>query len=149
MTVTPEMLTAAFRENEQLQRYCSFTNEEKTDSSAVKKYVVEAVMEVLRRVHENPATRNIKLNPKRADQALVLAGGDEWQVKTLEAATRETFDDVTKGMRKVTGSPAASLKLPFDVQSSAPFIPMLYEEDPDAHAREARKEMTAHLANMK
>ena len=64
------MLHAAFDENPRLAEYCSFSDREKVDAELAAPYVLEALVDLVRRAHADPAARNIHMNPRRADQVM-------------------------------------------------------------------------------
>jgi len=107
-------------------------------------------MELVKRAHKDPLSRNVYLNPKRADQVLVFVDSDDvktWEVRPLLEAIRRIFDTVAGGIHRIIVTDAERAQLPFDVQSSASWIPNLYDDEPDKYVKEAKQPMAAHLAN--
>jgi hypothetical protein len=140
------MLRAAFTENRRLAEYCGMSDEDKTDPKGATPYVLEALMELVKRAHADPAARNVYLNPKRADQVLVY-DEETWKVVALTDAIRDIFDSVAGRISKIILSSSQRDELPQEVQASASWIPVLYEEKPEEYVEKARKPMAAHLAN--
>jgi hypothetical protein len=150
LIIPAALVKAAFTENPRLAAYCKMTDEEKTDAEAAAPYVLEALMELVKRAHKDPLSRNVYLNPKRADQALVFVDSDDvktWEVRPLLEAIRRIFDTVAGGIHRVIVTDAERAQLPFDVQSSASWIPNLYDDEPDKYVKEAKQSMSAHLTN--
>jgi len=150
LIIPAALVKAAFTENPRLAAYCKLSDEEKTDAEAAAPYVLEALMELVKRAHKDPLSRNVYLNPKRADQALVFVDSDEvktWEVRPLLEAIRRIFDTIAGGIHRVIVTDAERAQLPFDVQSSASWIPNLYDDEPDKYVKEAKQPMSAHLTN--
>jgi len=131
-----------------LQRYCHIGYEARADAEEAAPYVQEALMSLVKRVHQEPQERNVYLNPKRTDQVLIY---DEatWQVLPLVEAIRSLFDRVSRGINKVT-SPTGTewQKLSRAVAESAPWLPIMYDERREEHIVRARPSMAAHLENI-
>jgi hypothetical protein len=150
LIIPAALVKAAFTENPRLAAYCKMSDEEKTNAEAAAPYVLEALMELVKRAHKDPLSRNVYLNPKRADQALVFVDSDEvktWEVRPLLEAIRRIFDTIAGGIHRVIVTDAERAQLPFDVQSSASWIPNLYDDEPDKYVKEAKQPMSAHLTN--
>jgi hypothetical protein len=150
LVIPAALVKAAFTENPRLAAYCKLSDEEKTDAEAAAPYVLEALMELVKRAHKDPLSRNVYLNPKRADQALVFVDSDDvktWEVRPLLEAIRRIFDTIAGGIHRVIVTDAERSQLPFDVQSSASWIPNLYDDEPDKYVKEAKQPMAAHLTN--
>jgi hypothetical protein len=150
LIIPAALVKAAFTENARLASYCKLSDEEKTDAEAAAPYVLEALMELVKRAHKDPLSRNVYLNPKRADQALVFVDSDDvktWEVRPLLEAIRRIFDTVAGGIHRVIVTDAERAQLPFEVQSSASWIPNLYDDEPDKYVKEAKQPMSAHLTN--
>jgi hypothetical protein len=150
LIIPAALVKAAFTENARLAAYCKLTDEEKTDAETAVPYVLEALMELVKRAHKDPLSRNVYLNPKRADQALVFVDSDDvktWEVRPLLEAIRRIFDTVAGSIHRVIVTDKERAQLPFDVQSSASWIPNLYDDAPDKYVKEAKQPMSAHLTN--
>ena len=141
------MLRAAFTENPRLVEYCRLGDYERVDAERAIPYVLEALLDLVRRAHAaDPASRNVYLNPGRADQVMVF---DEiaWKVITLLEATQALLDSAAVGVRRATLSSESFRELPFDVQASAACIPALYEDEREEYIARAKSSMAAHLTN--
>jgi hypothetical protein len=149
LVVPAAMLKAAFTENLRLAEYCRLSDEEKVDAEQAVPYVLEALMELVRRAHADPAARNVHINPKRADQVLVYEEreGGRWRVQTLMDAIRALFSGVAREIRRAMGEPASLKSLPLEVQATASWVPMMYEDSPEEYITRAKCHMAAHLAN--
>ena len=142
-------IKAAFAENARLQEYASYGDHELTDPEIAPPYVTDLLMDLVKRAHTaDPASRNIYLNPRRADQVLVHMKNGRWEVMALAEATRLLFDGVAAGIHKVALSSAEAKALPIEAQNALAMAGMLYEEEPDAYVKRARGQMSAHLENM-
>lgn len=147
ISVTAEMIVAAFEENPRLAEYCKMNDREKTNPEGAGPYVLEALLDLTKRAHQDPMARNVYLNPKRADQVMVCLVNRTWEVRSLEEATRMMFDGVAMEIKRVVRSDTEREKLPFPVQGSASYVPMMYEDEQDKFVTLARKPVSAHLTN--
>jgi hypothetical protein len=140
------MLRAAFTENTRLVEYCHLSDEEKVDAEKAAPYVLEALVDLVKRAHNDPLARNVYLSPKRADQVMVF---DEatWRVLTLVEAIRALFDGVAENIHRLIVTDRDRMQLPLNVQAAAAWVPNLYEEEPDKYVAKAKPQMSAHLAN--
>jgi hypothetical protein len=145
--VTTEQMRDAFASNPVLREYASFNTTEMTDPKKAPPYVLEVLMDLVRRGHEAPETRNVQLNPARADQARVKTA-DKWEVRELGAVARLLFEAVSNAMRKSTLSEAERQKLERDVQEAVAWTWQLYESAPTEYVQKAQKPLAAHLVNM-
>ena len=100
VVIPASMLRAAFTENPRLAEYCSLTDEDKVDAEQAAPYVVEALVDLVKRAHADPAARNVYLNPRRADQVLVF---DEttWKVLSLVEAIKAMFDSIAGSIHRI------------------------------------------------
>ena len=148
------LVKAAFTENPRLMEYCRMTDEERTDADKAAPYVLEALLDLVRRAHRDPVYRNVYLNPKRSDQVIVCldeerarAAPQRWEVRSLIEAIRLLFDGVADNLHKIITTDQDRTQLPFDVQSAASWVPNLYEDEPDRFVKDGRAPMAAHLQN--
>ena len=148
VTIPVSMLRTAFTENPRLAEYCSMSDEEKTDAEKAVPYVLEALIDLTRRAHADPESRNIYLNPHRADQVMVY-DAETWRVLTLVDAIGTIFDSISGGIRKIMRNQRDMTSLPISIQGSASWIPTLYEFEPDTYVEKARPKMSAHLTNLR
>jgi hypothetical protein len=147
LRVTTEHMKEAFAKNPVLREYASFNAAEMTDPKKAPPFVMEVLMDLVRRGHEAPETRNVQLNPARADQARVKTA-DRWEVRELGAVTRLLFEAVSKAMKRSTLSEGERRKLEQDVQDALAFAWQLYEGSPTEYVQKAQKPLAAHLVNM-
>jgi len=147
------LVKAAFTENPRLMEYCRMTDDERTDADKAAPYVLEALVDLVRRAHKDPLYRNVHLNPRRADQVMVCVGDQtrdqRWEVRSLLDVIRNLFDGVADNLHRLIITDRERMQLPFDVQSAASWVPNLYEDEPDRFVRDGKAPMTAHLANTK
>lgn len=143
------MLRAAFTENQRLVEYCRLTDDERVDAEQAAPYVVEALVDLVRRAHADPLARNVYLSPKRADQVMICVEDDgrRWKVITLVDAIHALFDGVAGNIHKIMVTDGERAQLPFDIQASASWIPSLYEDEPEKYVARAKGQMSAHLSN--
>lgn len=144
--ITIAMLRAAFTENPDLVKYCCMSDQEKVDAEKAAPYVVETLMDLVKRAHTDPSSRNVYLNPKRADQVMVL---DEtsWKVVTLVEAIKTLCDTVADKIRGITTGRDCQ-QLPLEVRAAAAWVPSLYQDEADAYVEKVRARMSAHLTNI-
>jgi hypothetical protein len=142
------LVKAAFTENPRLVEYCRLSDDERTDADTAAPYVLEALVDLIRRAHRDPVYRNVHLNPRRADQVMVCVGEDQtWEVRSLLDVIRVLFDGVADNLHKIIITDRERAQLPFDVQSAASWVPNLYEDEPERFVKEGKTPMVAHLAN--
>jgi hypothetical protein len=141
------LIAAAFAENSRLKEYCRLGDDEKTDPKIAPPYVLEMLMDLVRRAHADPAARNVYLNPRRADQALVCLKSGRWEVIQLAEATRLIFDGVVVSIHAVTLSYEKLRELPLEAQNAMAIAGLVYRDEPEEYAKRAKGPMAAHLAN--
>jgi hypothetical protein len=118
-----------------------------TDPEIAPPYVTELLMDLTKRAHATPEARNIYLNPRRADQALVHKNSGQWEVLPLAEATRLLFDGVAATIHRTTMSADERRQLPLEAQNALSIAGMLYDDEPEEYARRAKAPMMAHLEN--
>lgn len=147
ISVTAQQIAAAFEENARLKEYVRLEEHELTDPEIAPPYVAELLMDLTKRAHADPQARNVYLNPKRADQALVHMTSGKWEVMSLQEATRLIFDGVAKAMVRVTLSNEERRQLPLEAQNALAMAGLLYDDEPEEYAKKAKAPMAAHLSN--
>ena len=147
INVSTAQIAAAFAENARLKEYVRLEEHQLTDPEIAPPYVAELLMDLTKRAHADPAARNVYLNPKRADQALVHMATGKWEVMALQEATRLIFDGVAKAMVRVTLSNEERRQLPLEAQNALAMAGLLYDDEPEEYAKKAKAPMAAHLAN--
>jgi hypothetical protein len=140
-------IIAAFAENAHLREYSRLGDHELTDPEIAPPYVTELLMDLTKRAHSAPETRNIYLNPRRTDQALVHKKSGLWEVLPLAEATRLLFDGVAASIHRAAMTDAERRQLPLEAQNALSMAGMLYDDEPDEYARRAKAPMMAHLEN--
>jgi len=150
------LVKAAFTENPRLMEYCRMTDEERTDADKAAPYVLEALLDLVRRAHRDPVYRNVYLNPRRADQVMVCLDEERalqrgkaqnWEIRSLVEVIRLLFDGVAGNLHKIIVTDQERAQLPLDVQSAASWVPNLYEDEPERFVKDGRAPMAAHLQN--
>jgi hypothetical protein len=164
------LVKAAFTENPRLIEYCRLSDDERVDAERAAPYVLEALVDLVRRAHRDPVYRNIYLSPKRADQVMVCLdeergppqrdrgqrgearlqdgqGPQKWEVRPLVEAIRLLFDGVAENLHKIIITDHDRAQLPFDVQSAASWVPNLYEDEPERFVKDGKAPMAAHFQN--
>lgn len=145
--IPASLVKAAFTESPRLMEYCQLSDAQCVDAELAAPYVVEAIVELIKRAHTaDPSSRNIYLNPRRADQVMVL--DETWRVLTLVETVRSLADTVTSRIRKIIVTDDERAQLPLDVQAVASYVPLMYESEPEEYAERAKAPLAAHLANM-
>lgn len=141
------LVKAAFTENPRLVEYCHFSDAECVNAEHAAPYVVEAIVELVKRAHAaDPPSRNIYLNPKRADQVMVF--DEAWTVLTLVETVRSLADTVTNRIRRIIVTDDERMQLPMNIQAAASYVPLMYQGEPEEYAKLAKAPLAAHLANM-
>ena len=140
-------ILAAFTDNAKLREYARMGDHELTDPAIAPPYVTELLMDLTRRAHADPAARNVYLNPRRADQALVHKKSGTWEVLPLAEATRLIFDGVAATIHHTTMTAAERRQLPLEAQNALSMAGLLYDDEPEEYVRRAKAPMAAHLVN--
>lgn len=140
-------IAAAFSQNARLKEYAQLGGHELVDPNTAPPYVVELLMDLVRRAHTNPAARNVYLNPRRHDQVLVHLKSSLWEVLPFADATRLLLDGVAEAIHRAVLSHEERRKLPLEAQNALSVAGLLYEDSPDGYAQRAAAPMTAHLQN--
>jgi len=140
-------ILAAFTDNAKLREYARMGDHELTDPAIAPPYVTELLMDLTKRAHADPAARNVYLNPRRADQALVHKKSGTWEVLPLAEATRLIFDGVAATIHHTTMTLAERRQLPLEAQNALSMAGLLYDDEPDEYVRRAKAPMAAHLVN--
>jgi len=147
ISVDAGQIAAAFAENGRLKEYAGWPDHEMVDPERASPYVTELYVDLTKRAHADPAARNVYLNPRRADQALVLVTGGKWEVLPLGETTRQLFDGITANIRRVTLTGAELKQLPMEAQNAVSMAKMMYQGEPEEYVVRAKAPMSAHLAN--
>lgn len=148
--ISPALIDAAFTQNPRLMEYVRMSDAERTDVDKSAPYVLETLIDLIRRAHKDPIYRNVYLNPKRSDQAMVWATTEEterWEVRTFLDVIRALFDGVAHNMQHIFLSEKQRALIPMDVQCAASWVPSLYESEPERFVRDGKSPMAAHLQN--
>jgi hypothetical protein len=145
--VDVRQIAAAFSENSRLKEYARMGDHELTDPEIAPPYVTELFVDLVKRGHEDPAARNVYLNPHRADQALVHMKTGRWEILPLENASRFLLDGVAKTIHRVTLSSDERQQLPPEAQNALALAGMMYGDEPEEYVKRVRLPMAAHLAN--
>ena len=139
-------IIAAFADNTKLREYTRMGDHELVDPEIAPPYVTELLMDLTKRAHADPASRNVYLNPRRADQVLVHKKSGSWEVLPLLEATRLLFDGVAQGIQRVSRNCKEATHLPLEAQNALSMAGLLYDDEPDEYARRAKTPMAAHLS---
>jgi hypothetical protein len=145
--ISVDQIAAAFAQNPRLQEFTTMNDQQLFDPEVAPPYVTELLMDLVKLAHEDPSARNVYLNPKRADQALVHMANGRWEIVPLDEASMKILDGVAKNMHRVVITPAETKQLPPETQNSLAIAGLLYKEEPAEYAKRAKAPMTAHLAN--
>jgi hypothetical protein len=155
LCISVDMLRSAFLTSPRLVEYTHLSAAELFTPEKAAPYVADVLTELVCRAQaQDPTTWNAYLDPKRADQVLVL--DTTWRAIPLVEAIRALFDEVSAGLRAVTLSDTSrmALRLPDQlampkVQAAVSTVPIYYDIDPAKHARAATRQMSAHFENQR
>lgn len=103
--------------------------------------IVAVLMELVKRSHIPQDTRNIYINPKRADQALALTAGG-WAALPLNEATAVLFDGASD---RISAPGSTSIALMRGIMIA---LPAKYQAERAGAVQMGLRPMEAHLANM-
>jgi hypothetical protein len=150
LVVSLDLLRSAFRESAMLREYCESPERNRLDPKYIAGYVLEALMAVIRQAHCAPGSRNIRLNPSRADQVQVLVreGSERWEILSLTEAVNLLFRDAAGRMTHLARSADARRDLAPAEQIASLLMPQEYHRQPDKYVREGKGRMAAHLASL-
>lgn len=146
--VTADMLNEIFESCPQLREYSDMSFRDQLDPAKSAPHAALCMVELARRAHVSPESRNIYLNPRRSDQVLVYGGGDGWKALTLQEGVRGIFDDLDAGVGRVILSDQLRAGLTSPAEAGATGARTVYGSAPDLVMEQARGQMTAHLGNM-
>jgi hypothetical protein len=138
---------AAFNDNTRLKEYSKLPAAQMTSNETAPPYVAEFFTDITRRAHANPETRNIYLNPQRADQVLIYLKSGVWEVRTLDEAIRLICDGIAECIRHISLRYEERIQLPQEAQQALSIVGLLYGEDPNEYARRVKTPLAAHLQN--
>lgn len=141
-------LAAEYESGGRLKEYAGLATSSLVDPAQAPAYVADIFMNLVRRAHEDPAARNVYLNPRRADQTLVHMRDGTWRVLPLTDASHLLLDGVAETIHRCVLTDAECLRLPREAQNALSVAGMLYREDPEEYARRTQAPMTAHLENV-
>ena len=102
--------------------------------------MVAVLMEIVKRAHVPLDSRNVHLNPKRADQALALSATG-WAALPLSEATQVLFDGASARIEKPVARGAPH-------QAQRVVLPSAYRVERDGAVQIGMRPMEAHLANL-
>ena len=148
INISTAQIAAAFAENAMLQEYMKMSAQDMTDPEKAPPYVTELFVDLVKRGHKDPSARNVYLNPRRADQALVHMKTGQWEVVPAAAATRLLMDGVAWTIHQVVLTDVERQLLPSDAQNALSLAGMVYEDEPEEYVKRARVPMAAHLTNV-
>lgn len=152
----------AFTENQKLAEYCGLSDDDKTDADKARPYVLEALVDLVKRAHQSPESRNVHLNPQRADQVMVRIRDEtaarpeegatpdihrQWEVRPLSDIVQLLFDGIAAELQHMILSNSDRSQLPFAVQSAASWVPSLYKCDREHYVHAGKGPIAAHLRN--
>ena len=138
---------SAVRASGRFREYASLGDARMTDAREGPPYVSDIMTGLIKEAHKDPATRNVYLNPHRADQTMVHMASGAWEVRTLPESIRQLHDGVSASLRASVLT-AAEASLPLRDQNALAIARLMYEENPDDYARRAQRAMAAHLTNI-
>jgi DNA-directed RNA polymerase subunit RPC12/RpoP len=148
IAVGVQEVIAAFAENTRLQEYARMSDYQLTDPEIAPPYVAEMLTDLVRRVHKDPTTRNIYLNPRRADQVLIHLRDGGWEVRAYASASQALLDGVATSIHEITLSNEKRRQLPLEAQNALAMAGLLYEDEPESYIERTRSSLVAHLTNM-
>jgi len=147
ISVDAGQIAAAFAENGRLKEYAGWSDHEMVDPDRAPPYVAELYVDLTKRAHADPSARNVYLNPRRSDQALVHMAGGKWEVLPLGETTRLLFDGITADLRRVTLTATELKQLPAEAQNAVSMAKLMYQGEPEEYVVRAKGPMSAHLVN--
>jgi hypothetical protein len=149
ISIPVDKFVEAFKENPRLVEYSGMGDHSMADPAVSAQLVLDILMDLVRRAHSDPSARNIYLNPRRADQVVLLMKNGKWEVAQLLDATRMILDGVVAEIHMVTCSKQArgSVELPLQAENAFAMTGLMYRGEPEKYAKEAMRPMSAHLTN--
>jgi hypothetical protein len=160
LNVPVSLVKSAFSENPVLVEFCAMPDSDRRQLEKAAPYVLEALIEIVKRAHRDPTYRNVYLNPSRGDQVMVCLDEDSewaaavvvkqhWEARPFTEAVRLLFDEVVDNLQQITVSDEDRSQLDFSIHSALAWVPNLYWRDKTRLIRDGHSAMAAHLANMR
>jgi hypothetical protein len=147
IVIPASMLRAAFTENPKLVEYCRMSAAQQSDKDEAMPYMIEALIDLVKRAHKEPSARNAYLSPSRADMVMVF---DEatWKVIPLMEAIQAIVDSVALQIKNIVRLDDAPKLLSgvYDPVANATFVYNCHSHSDD-YATQAKSRMVAHLMN--
>jgi hypothetical protein len=140
-------ILAVIEESDKFDEYIRMYDHERTDPERAPAYIADLFVDLARRVHTNPQSRNIYLSPNRADQVFVRATSGQWDVAPLAEALKLLLDGVSNKIHVIILSQSECGKLPIDVQNAVSLAQMVYVNELDECVKLAKEALVAHLIN--
>jgi hypothetical protein len=147
ISVDVRQMAAALVSSARLRDYACWPERDLTDPDKAPPYVAELFMDLVKRGHATPETRNVYLNPRRADQVLVHLRSGLWAVLSLTEASRLMFEGIAKSIHGVIMRNEERVRLPLEAQNALSLAEAMYWDEPEEYARRVRAPMSAHLTN--
>lgn len=145
--ITAAQMAAAFVENSRLREYMRLPEHQLTDPELAPPFVAEMFVDLVKRGHADPASRNVYMNPRRADQAIVLLQTGKWEVISLEEAARHLLEGVSQQINRVVLNPNNRDQLSIEAQNALSMAEMVYSDEPEAYTKRTKGPLAAHLTN--
>jgi hypothetical protein len=143
--ITASDVEAVFTKNARLVKYCRMSDEARTDADKAVPFVLEAFIELIRRAHQDPAYRNIYVDPDHTDQVMVSDESRQWKPLPFAEGIRRLFDSVADHLHHIILSDRERSQLSLEVQGAASWVPGLYEDNPEHYISKGKTLMVKHL----
>jgi hypothetical protein len=110
-------------------------------------YVLEALMALVKRAHEDQLSRNAY---RLANQIFVFMGGHgvkAWETRPLLEVTRKIFDTIIYDLHDTYVSKSKREQLPANICRGISWVSTIYDHNPNKYVKEAEQLMFTHLTN--
>ena len=147
--ITPADITAMFAENQTANDYVyKLEDRERTDPKTAPTYIYVMFMDLVKRSHADPISRNIYQNPRRADQVMVFLENGRWALISNTEAIDRLFQGVADKLHKIIMTDAQRRELLTEHQNAIAWAEIAYKDEPQDYVKLAKPAMSAHFANM-
>lgn len=146
LQLTAEELLAICTTSNGFQEFSALGEHDRVDENKGGRYVSTVLIDVVRGSHGDPAARNVRMNPARADQTLVYAGGGGWLVQSFGETTSQLCTAASALMNRLCRK--HFMDTLHDVAGGISSLNLLYTQNPARYHRDMRAPLTAHLTNL-
>lgn len=134
--------------NPQFGAFTGLSPEQQLEYSATKNSApcAHLLIDVMRKEHEQPETRNVRINPNRADMALVWKGREPWIHEYLATMSSQLANRAANSIWQACIRHLSLL--PAEISSGIGFLNAHYRDHPEDVDSQVKKLLVPHLKNI-